>query len=141
MKVILKSNLDCVEELIRAGADVNFTMYEKTAIVIAAKYGKENALKLLIEAGVDINCNVHKYGLTPLMVASIYGHLECVKLLIQSVVDLDMEDDSGRTALQHAARCYESSWFYHTTESRGRHSHKFHRRLNKETILTRRIYR
>ena len=111
MNAVAFAGLDCVEKLISAGADVNFTMFEKTAIAAATRYGKENVLKLLIETGVDINCNVHKYGLTPLMVASIFGHIECLKLLIQSRVDLDMEDESGRTALQHAARSFESSCF------------------------------
>lgn len=69
-----------VELLIRAGADVNKkNVFGETALIRAAGNGYPESVKLLLQAGADINATY--CGLTPLMLADEHGHKEIVNIL------------------------------------------------------------
>jgi ankyrin repeat protein len=68
---------------------------------MAAQLGHADALKLLIEAGGDVN-KVNERGMSPLMVASAKGHVECVKILLSAGANALHKADDGGTALDAA---------------------------------------
>ncbi|WCR59755.1 MAG: Phosphocholine transferase AnkX [Wolbachia endosymbiont of Ctenocephalides felis wCfeF] len=76
-----------------------------TLLHLAAKYGKLETVKYLIEEkNVDIN-KVDRHGCTALYWAAKHGHLEVVKYFIEEKnVDINLEDGSSRNALHWAAR-------------------------------------
>jgi len=68
-----------------------------------AKYGDIDAVKALIEAGTDINCQDESTGYTPLMWACEFHYTEMAKMLIEMGADLNIRAIDGSTALIRAA--------------------------------------
>jgi ankyrin repeat protein len=94
-----------MEALLHSGHDLNArdTM-NMTPLLLAAKYGQEAIVKLLLEKGSDIEMEVDNNGFTytPLMFASKRGHEAVVKLLVQQGAKIDMQDNGGFTPLMEA---------------------------------------
>jgi ankyrin repeat protein len=78
-----------------------------TAMIAAVRRGKTGSLKVLIEAGADINARGN-HGKTPL-IECVSGHLkhqqrkQALLLLLESGADPDLRDEWGRTALHYAS--------------------------------------
>ena len=71
----------------------------------AIRVGNQEQVRLLIEAGVDVN-KADEYGYPPLSQAAEKGHSECVKLLLAAPgIDVNKSDDDGQTPLYRAAVC------------------------------------
>lgn len=69
----------------------------------AAYEGNAALLKLLIQAGADVN-TCRDSTLTPLIIAASEGYATCVELLLESDdIDINFADEDGKTALHHAA--------------------------------------
>jgi ankyrin repeat protein len=107
--------------LLEAGADVNAQVnwYSKsysytpkffglsqikgcTALMYASMEGHTEDVKLLIEAGADVNLQ-DKDGYTALMCASEIRYTESVGLLLEAGADVNVQDSSGYTALMVAS--------------------------------------
>jgi ankyrin len=69
-----------------------------TPLCLAAKYGQEALVRLLVENGADIVRNT-----TALHQAAFSGHEEIVRLLIKKGADVALKDEEGLTALHSAA--------------------------------------
>ena len=67
-----------------------------TLLHITSQYGNLEAVRFLIEKGVDLD-TADEYGRTPLLIASQYGHHEVVRLLLKARVDKDTAENGGRT--------------------------------------------
>ena len=70
---------------------------------VAARFGKTEAAKAMIENGIDVNNLITEdrstyYDKTPLHVASQAGKVEMVKLLLNAGANPDVADQEGRTA-------------------------------------------
>ena len=102
---------DCLEVLIKAGADVNSrSCYDHTPLMLAAHSGKLTFVDLLINAGADVNAqaSVNSLG-EPLpdnrgdtaliLVVQNNENLECVRRLIDAGADVNKQDEYGMTAL------------------------------------------
>ena len=77
------------------------------ALLIAASYGLERAVKLLLDADtIDIN-SASKIGTTPLIIASAFGHKVVTQMLLQKGADVLSENWYG-TALHCAAHSGEN---------------------------------
>jgi ankyrin repeat protein len=116
---------DAVKLLIEAGADINATAssdlvkWKKwpprhyhnpfvkplggTALIYASCSGHIDVVKLLIEAGADVNKKDKKNRYTVLMVASSAGQTEVAKLLIEAGANVNAQDNGGNTALLDAS--------------------------------------
>ena len=79
---------------------------ETTSVQLAISRGNPVIFELLIKGGmIHVNERLNNQ-LTPLIMATIYESIEIVRFLIHQnfdVVDVNAIDDSGRTALHHAA--------------------------------------
>lgn len=72
-----------------------------TPLMFAARSGDIETVRLLLEAGADIDQATAEYG-NPLVIASASGHEDLALFLLQSGADLDSTDENGVTALHHA---------------------------------------
>jgi len=79
---------------------VTRTVTELDAFCKLIQKGNYEAVKGMIEAGVDINKK--SVGMTPLMFAARQNRVKIVKLLISSGADIKAKSDKGYTALKYA---------------------------------------
>ncbi|KAL3814687.1 hypothetical protein ACJIZ3_015955 [Penstemon smallii] len=74
----------------------------RTALLFVSGLGSENCVKLLAEAGANVNTKDKTGGLTALHMAAGYVRPGVAKLLIEMGADAEIEDDRGRTPLELA---------------------------------------
>jgi ankyrin repeat protein len=82
--------------------DVHATNSQE-ALMLAARYGHQSIVELLIANGVDVHAT-DKHGWTALMYAARHGHQPIVKLLIANGAVVNATNSQGWTALMFAAR-------------------------------------
>nr|WP_257263334.1 ankyrin repeat domain-containing protein [Endozoicomonas sp. ONNA2] len=94
----------CVELLTEAGADIDATdKHGNTPLNNAAASDLFGCGKFLLDAGADIKANLE--GESPLHKACYgQGNHHYVRLLIEKGADINAADNSGNTALHHAAK-------------------------------------
>jgi hypothetical protein len=81
--------------------DVNIraSQHGQTALMLAVSHGRLDMVKLLVDAGADLNVR-DEDGSTALMCAAEHGYMEMVKyLMAQQDSDLTAKDNDGLTAL------------------------------------------
>ena len=110
------SNDDEADRLIRVGGH-DFMVGGKgtTAIIYAARQGKADCVKKLIEAGADVNNasqDNEREGNTPSMAAMVSRNAQCVRELIKAGADLNIPDKNGMTALMIASDYLDKGDFF-----------------------------
>jgi len=93
-----KSEEDIINDLSKLGQEEKDKKLKMASIA-----GQLDVVKLLIEAGADVN-NKDKYGDTPLIYSSILGYLDITKILIEAKADINAKNNYGNTALIWALR-------------------------------------
>ncbi|KAH8059712.1 hypothetical protein JL722_5344 [Aureococcus anophagefferens] len=90
---------DALAALIAAGADPNAVPLDNkgtTPVSVAARHGDAATLKVLVDAGADVEkSNIS--GSSPLYLAAQEGHAEAIELLVAAGADVDTPRDSGAT--------------------------------------------
>ena len=71
---------------------------EKTALTICANRNYIDCLRLLIDAGADMDA-ANESGTTPLMCAAVFGHFECAETLVKAGANIDLQNERGSSAL------------------------------------------
>ncbi len=98
MVAAAQGNTEAMQLLAAAGADigVNHGFYG-TALHAAARKGQGQALRWLLDAGVDPNTATAYNGLMPLHVATVSGHTSVVALLSRhaACIDCTYQKDNG----------------------------------------------
>ena len=97
-------NLDKVQALLAAGADVNATdpqdTWERTALMQAARMGNVEVVKFLLGKGADVTRQGDATGSSPLKAAAYKGYLEVVQALLAAGAAADFNtDEEGRSPL------------------------------------------
>ena len=116
-------NAEIITMLLAAGGDPELPTGSLAArrCIIAATYGRLDAVRLLAAAGADLNARDYQ-GRTPLWIAASRGHAAVVEALLAAGADHDARDDKdmspflaaigeergGRTALGRAHARYRS---------------------------------
>ena len=77
--------------------------YDPTPLHLAAARGHADVVKLLIDAGADLNKG-DMHNNTPLHLAAARGHADVVKLLIDAGADLSKRNMRNKTPLQKAKK-------------------------------------
>jgi len=100
----LKGDLKALRVLLAQGRDPDEANAKgRTALHVAAFYGNLRTARLLLAAGADADA-ADTRQITPLMLAATNGRLEMVRLLLAQGADLTLQDKTGRTAQEAAAR-------------------------------------
>ena len=89
---------DCVDVLLKTGADVN-----ASTLMMTAQCGKNTCLIQLLQAGADVNATGDK-GCPALYLASISGHVSCVNTLIQAGANVNIKTKLGESVLCSVVR-------------------------------------
>jgi ankyrin repeat protein len=97
----LEELLDADPELVRAWSPDGFT-----PLHLASFFGQEDAARLLVERGADVNLVARHTTIhvTPLHSAAAGAHAGVVRLLLEHGADPDAAQDGGFTPLHSAAR-------------------------------------
>ncbi len=100
---VMRGNILMCEKLIELGADVNSVNTKgKTALHLAAGWGKAEMVEYLLKKGSNINAYDH-LSWTPIMWASIRGKEENVKILLSYGANPNTRDIDMNTPLILAA--------------------------------------
>jgi uncharacterized protein len=99
----LNGNLNVVQELIKAGAGVNFNPTGFTALISAAEESHINVALALITAGADVNIQ-NEFRSSALMWSAQRGDTLIVDAIIKTKrAKLNLQNRSGKTGLIFAA--------------------------------------
>lgn len=104
MKAINKNDSAKVKELIRQGADVNELEANGDApLVMAAYKGYNEIVRVLLEAGADVEAVDPSMKATALHAAAYAGRAEAAQLLVDFHIDINKQGPyNGYTALHDA---------------------------------------
>ncbi|KAK9741812.1 hypothetical protein RND81_03G130300 [Saponaria officinalis] len=79
----------------------------RTALHFVSGLGSDACVRVLAEAGADVNKRDLSGGMTPLHMAAGYARPDATRALIEFGADPELEDGKGRTALQIAKEILE----------------------------------
>ena len=106
---VSSQNLDLIQTLMNAGADINSPpgpKHGRTALQKAAEHGDVNIVKFFLSHDADVNAPAaDSYGITALQGAAAGGHLKVVLILLKAGADINAPaaKAEGREALEAAA--------------------------------------
>ena len=107
--ILAALNIDCVQYLIEAGADVNTIDATGQAPLHKAVGGdKIVCATLLIQAGADVN-NADKFGNTALITAASLGKLQCIKMLLKSGAHVNKSSFGSNALKSYIMKCASPS--------------------------------
>ena len=99
-------NVQILERLLDKGVcvEVRTKAFERNgALLIAAKYGREKAVRLLLFNGADVHAKTPSNAMTALHHAARKGHEKIARLLLESEARIDSQDRWECAPLFHAA--------------------------------------
>ncbi|MFC6103493.1 ankyrin repeat domain-containing protein [Olivibacter domesticus] len=98
---VVTGNLEAVQQHIDAGTDLNKKdpYGGSSPLISAALFNKPEMVKLLIDAGADLDFQ-NKEGSTALITAAFFGRPEIVKMLLDSGADKTIKNKYGATAYE-----------------------------------------
>lgn len=103
MKAIANEDLEKLEQLLNAEADVNAVVNGNTPLMLAARTGNSDAVKLLIDQHADIDhLGVNSDRRTPLMIAITSNRAEVASILLSRGASVLKTDYQGKSALDYA---------------------------------------
>ncbi len=94
-----------VAEVIKKGGNVNdFITLNDKPLHYASRIGEVNIVKMLIDAGADVNAQTQTDKITPLHDAARNGNLTVVIILCNAGGKVNLQDENGETPLHMAAQ-------------------------------------
>ena len=102
---VKRGDLTAIRNLLEHGVDVNGRdRYGQTALMLAARDGKQDIVHELISRGADLNMTA-KFTLSATMLAVVAGHPEIARMLSKAGADLSIKG-SGAPGF-HAKTAYD----------------------------------
>jgi ankyrin repeat protein len=98
------ADMDVIDRLLRAGADINFQTSCGNALHIAAFMDRKDVIDRLLKEGANINAHCSEAG-TALQVAMVYRSREVAEHLIK--LGADINADGPRGSVRHLAVQYQ----------------------------------
>ena len=108
MHAVTKGYAPGVKLLLKTGASVN-AQPNSTVLAQAATLPSDHCVRLLLEAGADVNTRDDHAKRTALMAAVVNDREECVKTLLAAGAVVNMSDSEEQTALYKAAERHHSN--------------------------------
>lgn len=105
-------DMDRVRELLDAGdvdLDAPLDGNGRTYLLMAAEYGSDEMLEMVLDAGANPNQPNH-YGITPMHLCAQLGISTKLMLLLQAGASLNPQDKGGETPLHKAANCSRADY-------------------------------
>lgn len=99
---LFNDDVSVVQKVLEAGADPNARSGGDHALFVAATRGDTLSVRLLLDAGANINMKTKIAERTALHQAVLKSKVNVVKLLISSGADVNAENKFGRTPLYYA---------------------------------------
>src|SRR4028119_251755 len=97
-------NFTQLQAILAQGANVDATDRDgTTAVMFAAGQGYTEIVRVLLEAGANLNLPRKLYGLTALMLAAAANQVDVLQTLVATGADVNAKNDDGSTALMVAA--------------------------------------
>ena len=98
---VVTDNLGAIHQHIKAGSDLNVLEPTRASspLITAAAFGKTEAAKILIEAGVDLNYK-NNDGSTALHTAAFFCRVEIVEALLEKGADKTLKNKTGKIAFE-----------------------------------------
>ena len=103
-------HVDICRSLIQHGADIEKEGLDYkhrgsgTALGLAARFGRETSVKLLLENGANVEGNSSFYHGPAICAAAFNGHEHVVRLLLENGANVNGQGPDGKTSLHGAAR-------------------------------------
>ena len=94
-----KAHNRCLEILVKEGASVNKV---SEAFISAIRQRNFEGAELLLEAGIDVNHQLHFQGRTLLMIVAAMGRHSLLQKLIAAGASVNKTDRTGRSALHYS---------------------------------------
>jgi len=99
-----KGDLARIKALLGKGTDINVQdRVGRTALHLAALHERVDVVRILLEAGAEVDVTDLRYGFRPLHFAARKGNVGACELLIKYGSDIDAQSLQGETALHLAA--------------------------------------
>ena len=99
----LNGSASMLARLLAAGADANRAQPEgETAVMTAARTGRVEAVRILLDHGADVDAAEQWRGQTALMWAAAEGHTAAVRELIARGADVDARSGTRRNGAERA---------------------------------------
>jgi ankyrin repeat protein len=96
-----EGNLDIVQALVQAGADIDKrNLLKETPVMLASLAGHTKIVDFLVSKEAQIN----QPGWTPLLYAATNGYTEIISILLENHAYIDSSSPNGSTPLMLAAR-------------------------------------
>jgi ankyrin repeat protein len=97
-------HIECVELLIKAGANIDFqNENERTSLILASSNGHYRCIELLIKAGADINIK-DRFGYSALIWASRNGYFKSLEVFVNAGANLNIQSNNENTPLVFASK-------------------------------------
>lgn len=99
----MKGKVNTARLLLQKGADVNARAHDDlTPLLIAVLAVNGELVKLLVDAGADLEAQDKAHGVTALHIAALKGNLNLTKLLLDKGANPNAKSNDGRTPLDLA---------------------------------------
>lgn len=100
---VRQQNNNILASILQFGINVDTQIYGETALLAATRGGHADTVRILLDAGADVNIHSGRYGRTALHEAVWKGHMEVIRLLLSAGADVNAYTyETRETVLQEA---------------------------------------
>ena len=103
IELCIKGSATAITEALKHGANPNAQKYRKTALMTAAYNNNPEAVKILLDAGADVNARAPDGDTVLIVAASNNRNPQVMKILLEAGAEVNALGEGGMTALMWAS--------------------------------------